>query len=307
MGAGQYDPSSHRGRLLLGHELTHVLQQRSDIIRRQPESTTCPEYVDDDWKLSREAPALLTTIGEEGANEAGMQEQDWIIANFAIGGSSLDAGKVENPMRFLIDLLSRAEEQRAWTNQGYFQRRFLLTGFADCIGGEKQNTALAQQRAEAVRDMMVAQLNEAGIAGNNADRVKIVAAVGEGHPFPQDSAEMRAMSRSVIIEEEWVSVPDEVAKSIEEEGLEKAEERRENFTRAMPESWLEHARASSNDNYRYWAETVAADWEAYMRSMQNDDRVMITTSHEIHVGTLESIMRLCDRSPEFCPIATSDG
>lgn len=307
MGEGEYNPSSLEGRWLLGHELTHVLQQQPDTIRREPASDVCPEYGDTDWVLSRETPALLTDLGEPGSNEAGWEEQEWILANFPIASGSLNETKVEDPMRFLIDLLTRAHETRAWGDQGYFHRRFHITGYADCIGGEESNMALAQQRAETVQTMLVAQMNEAGIAGDNASRVSIEAVVGEGHEWDQSSPEMRAMSRAVIIREEWVSAPDSVQHEIEEERKREAEKRHQDFLKEMPEEWLNHARSSGNSEYAYWAETVAANWPEYIDSLHNDARVMTTRSGEFHVGTLQSISELCARSPDFCPVTGPGG
>jgi hypothetical protein len=40
MGAGKYDPASSDGKKLLAHELTHVVQQNGDTVRRHPEATS---------------------------------------------------------------------------------------------------------------------------------------------------------------------------------------------------------------------------------------------------------------------------
>ena len=45
---GEYDPNSNRGRRLLAHELTHVVQQGGDIIRRQDHGTTEEERTPDE-------------------------------------------------------------------------------------------------------------------------------------------------------------------------------------------------------------------------------------------------------------------
>ena len=57
-GAGQFSPSTSSGRLLLGHELTHVLQQRGSVVQRTPDPAALKDF-DDRVAALRKNPAFI--------------------------------------------------------------------------------------------------------------------------------------------------------------------------------------------------------------------------------------------------------
>ena len=58
---GQYDPNSQRGRELLGHELTHVVQQSQGRVQRTTQAKGVA--INDDSSLEREADEMGTKVG----------------------------------------------------------------------------------------------------------------------------------------------------------------------------------------------------------------------------------------------------
>jgi hypothetical protein len=57
-GDGQFSPSTSAGRLLLGHELTHVLQQRGSVVQRTPDPAALKDF-DDRVTALRTNPAFI--------------------------------------------------------------------------------------------------------------------------------------------------------------------------------------------------------------------------------------------------------
>lgn len=75
-GAGEYNPQTESGRRLIGHELTHVAQQRGNLIQRQKRAPATETTREDDVQLTD--PDYLAKVDAELAKVA----QKWVFVLF---------------------------------------------------------------------------------------------------------------------------------------------------------------------------------------------------------------------------------
>jgi len=117
-----------------------------------------------------------------------------ITFRFENASSRLDAESVLN----IQDLANRLRKSE------FDGLELLLVGFADSIGDAQQNTRLAQQRAEAVQDVLAAEFASEELAKFNIQALSF----GEQMPLDcNDTDEGRASNRRVEV---WVRVPEKV-------------------------------------------------------------------------------------------------
>ena len=126
---GQYQPGSSAGKKLLGHELTHVVQQRSV-------AKTIQRSCDNDLSIGR-GLGLSCSVGSPtlvGPSEA---------VSFSINDSSILGGDVTN---FVNN----------WRTSGGSEQ-IQIDGYASCDGPEELNWKLSCDRAMALKRELVSQ------------------------------------------------------------------------------------------------------------------------------------------------------
>jgi outer membrane protein OmpA-like peptidoglycan-associated protein len=132
-GAGQYAPTTPRGKSLLAHELAHVVQQGGarSVIQRQ----ACPNRPANEVTQSRTPAGILPSNVE--FNLAANQLD---IVDFAINSKNLPPNVTNNP-----------DWQRAMSLMaGDPSIRVAVTGFTDCVGSNAENLSLRQERVQTV-------------------------------------------------------------------------------------------------------------------------------------------------------------
>jgi outer membrane protein OmpA-like peptidoglycan-associated protein len=123
-----YNPTTAKGRKLLAHELAHVTQQASPIVQRTP----IPGDPSSSPLLS---PSLARFLGS------------LVLDNFALDGARLTT---QHELQ-----LPELAETLVMLLRNYPNGIVRITGHADATGSESHNLGLGQDRAEAVRDVLV--------------------------------------------------------------------------------------------------------------------------------------------------------
>ena len=123
-----YNPTTAKGRKLLAHELAHVTQQASPIVQRTP----IPGDPSSSPLLS---PSLARLLGS------------LVLDNFALDGARLTT---QHELQ-----LPGLAETLVMLLRNYPNGIVRITGHADATGSESHNLGLGQDRAEAVRDVLV--------------------------------------------------------------------------------------------------------------------------------------------------------
>ena len=137
-GSGEYQPQSTEGKRLLGHELTHVVQQNgSNTLPLQRVMTCdgvtdCPGRVRGELSRSRSDP--------HGVRIYQPSRFGILIDNFAIDQASIKSGLHSNP------LWRAAVTRFGSTDSGQIE----VLGFSDCTGSASRNLSLRSERANAI-------------------------------------------------------------------------------------------------------------------------------------------------------------
>ena len=173
-GQGEYQPDSDRGRRLMAHELTHVLQQGAGAtshVRRQEDEAQA-----DSWYRSP-APTLHVSSIYFPTNSSSLDDQDGAV----LGALARDyqAHLIDNSLKL------------------HFH------GFADHRGTEIHNEALSERRARAVAGEM------AGLFGEFTSNYREGEVLGGGEiPDPgQSSAELNRFRRVDIYLDQRIPRP----------------------------------------------------------------------------------------------------
>lgn len=170
-GRGQFAPGTARGRTLLAHELTHVVQQAAAPARVQRDGDD-PEPVmtrAEEIALSKRTPGQVTGQAEPLTLS---------LYNFAIDGAD---PKAEH--RALLKELAAFLKKTATV-----KTTVRVMGFADASGDEKHNLKLSRRRADAVKALL---------EGRTGQRTT-VAAFGETNPADtNDTVAGRTRNRRV--------------------------------------------------------------------------------------------------------------
>ena len=165
------------------------------VIRRAGFTDQMPEEIAIDQQGDRFANAITRAGEEVGLGELQRMVRTLVPLSrlsttfrFEVGSTRLDAQSRSN-----IEQLARALEEGR-----YDSRRLVFVGFSDGDGPATANRAIAQRRAEAVRDAVMSAAEAAHL-----DRVAIeVEAFGEAMPMAcDDSAWGRQVNRRVEV---WV-------------------------------------------------------------------------------------------------------
>jgi outer membrane protein OmpA-like peptidoglycan-associated protein len=193
-GAGRFAPRTQEGRRLIAHELTHVLQQQEGVpfVQRAPAgggpSTVALTIGDVDIKSSDPNCEYQKGEAERSRTPRGILEYDIEKAEF-FGIEPRDAVviadfKVDDP-----ELRPSAERdlRKYWIPT--FDKSSLgsleIVGFNDCVGWEKRNKSIRDQRARSVARLLP------GVSTSSADF--------DEYLVPNTSDRGRALNRSVII------------------------------------------------------------------------------------------------------------
>ena len=140
---GQYQPGSSSGDRLLGHELTHVIQQSgtSPLGTHSETQQLAPRVATSDAELSIQrvadksnVPGMICTADPAPGKPAGTE------INFGQKDTSLD----------FLDRLEIFFEHVGWFNRGGIDT-IIIEGFASTEGAAKDNWKLSCDRAEAVK------------------------------------------------------------------------------------------------------------------------------------------------------------
>ena len=132
-GRGQYQPNTKSGKQLLAHELTHVVQQNPDTIKRQP--------VPNAQKDMSRADEIKLSITSPGDFDVSANPFTISVFNFGIDKSDLkpEHKKVLDEIAFLLKIIP--------------QDKFavLIEGNADSTGTREINDPLSRNRSNAVK------------------------------------------------------------------------------------------------------------------------------------------------------------
>jgi outer membrane protein OmpA-like peptidoglycan-associated protein len=179
---GRYAPETRAGRLLLAHELTHVLQQRQAPatgwrVQRAPEDV--PLEVSGETTMTRAEERSLS-LSSPGGITGNAGEGRMSLYNFAIDHAELKETH-DQAIAELVDLLALAPPGMV---------RISLRGHADASGEPWVNDPLSKRRANAVRKAIE----------KKGYRVDEVTWSGEDEPL-QDNATLqgRTLNRRVDI------------------------------------------------------------------------------------------------------------
>jgi hypothetical protein len=181
--SGEYDPGSSSGQELLAHELTHVVQQSGDTVKRTnsdilPTPTKNNRDARSSGKIQRFPDAVLT-----GAYDSWVADQPNVAraGEGAKGGVYFLTSAGNVPMVVVKPLMDEAPAQ------SQFGDAILSTGFGITTPQSRivrKGTAEFDQLFELVKPLDVAPQDHVALMGyqplENADYFKIMMAVGEG-------------------------------------------------------------------------------------------------------------------------------
>jgi outer membrane protein OmpA-like peptidoglycan-associated protein len=173
---GESEISSETGKRLLVHELTHLVQQSIDggVLQRK----SCPSHRPKGEKSQSEKPAgILTnnTIFKTSDNKL-------FIQDFAVNDNQLPPGVITSSAWQRVMSIIAGTPSLSFVG---------VIGYADCLGTEKRNSMLRDERAKAVFDVMPPVV-----------QVKVLFHMGDSvtsFVAPNDTAENRAKNRGVVI------------------------------------------------------------------------------------------------------------
>jgi len=173
---GESKISGETEKRLLVHELTHLVQQSIDggVLQRK----SCPSHRPKGEKSQSEKPAgILTnnTIFKTSDNKL-------FIQDFAVNDNQLPPGVTTSPAWQRVMSIIAGTPSLSFVG---------VIGYADCLGTEKGNSMLRDERAKAVFDVMPPVV-----------QVKVLFHMGDSvtsFVAPNDTAENRAKNRGVVI------------------------------------------------------------------------------------------------------------
>ena len=174
---GEYQPSTLAGRDLLAHELTHVLQQRQNspagpLVLGDPHSPAEAEAQANQEQAPEPATNQVIVRRQPLAETPGpsLRLTQRLIGSDLLDGFALNSAALTERhkarLRILAHVLLSLLRERAG---GLVE----VTGHTDATGGEELNEQLGQERANAVRNVLL----EAGIPANALSSVS----AGERH------------------------------------------------------------------------------------------------------------------------------
>ena len=185
-GAGEYVPKSRRGRLLLGHELVHVIQQNNSISRAiqriTEDKSKCPLKRDrGEISKSRTTEGILRDIISGDLSWLPPYPSNkLLIADFVIGRT--DLRKIEmGPFNLIRDIVKNDKNTK-----------LKLFGFSDCFGDDKRNSDLRHGRVESVFAFLDKLLQSRVILRDMPDLNEYI--------NDNSTAKNRARNRGVLIE-----------------------------------------------------------------------------------------------------------
>ncbi len=192
-GAGHFAPQTDRGKHLLAHELSHVLQQAGPrTLQRAPaqRDPDCPGYERGEVQQSRARGVLPMPV-------AALPRGMFLIADFPVNSARVKSGIAGDPA--LERWLNLA------TSGG--QPSFTVSGYSDCVGDEHDNAELRLARAQSVAALVQARTKvtcsvlaapAASYVGSNQTRVGRAmnrsASLMASHPQPQHQQFVRPES-----------------------------------------------------------------------------------------------------------------
>lgn len=243
-GPGQYQPESARGRRLIAHELTHVVQQDSggvalacadaqhseSIVRPPAIQRLCAECEEDLEGLpdirqgGTSAPSIQRAtcppdVVEEPEHEGTCTEltrEAGELDRFATLGVTVET-LVPSGCYLIANLRSNKTDFGTpaiftdWSDMIRLDATITVhvAGYTDCIGSAAMNANLRMNRAAAVEDYFV------DVMGVERDRVFVKAAPLSEYVDSNDTAEGRARNRSVAVSFE--RPPEPVRRPVEPE------------------------------------------------------------------------------------------
>jgi Holliday junction resolvase-like predicted endonuclease len=152
-GAGRYDPHGATGRMLLAHELSHVVQQETGPTRLQRwaacrpvrmSAEDCPKReAGEERRAASAAMPFLSITGNGAATTGGL------VANFDIGKAAVKRS-LRSSLYWKNFLGGLSREKSYWR----------LIGFSDCHEDEAGGQGLRQRRADAVFDTLPPALQQ---------------------------------------------------------------------------------------------------------------------------------------------------
>jgi Holliday junction resolvase-like predicted endonuclease len=190
-GAGRFAPGTQEGRLLIAHELAHVIQQghHGSRVQRWPScieaslsARDCPQRESGEVQRAKAGLVFFNEMTDFEAARTGA-----LIANFDIGRTAVTS-------KFKSMLLWKDFLQRMAANHTTYR----LVGFSDCHEDAEGNGSLRRARAASVRQALPRAL-QAQVVGIEA------APAGEcmrGNVNGQD----RALNRSVALVQETTTI-----------------------------------------------------------------------------------------------------
>ena len=135
---GRYSPDTKRGRHLLAHELTHVVQQREHASDQQAaiqrfatceSAEDCPDRERGERARSRSQPMVLNEVVSGALGR--------LLSNFSVGDGAVHGDLTTVPGWNDFVAAMAANPNRTWT----------ILGVTDCQGSEELNTQLRVERA----------------------------------------------------------------------------------------------------------------------------------------------------------------
>ena len=156
-GPGQFDPASTRGRRLIAHELTHVVQQ-SGQLNRTP-------HIQRDGKTDTPPKSPTASPDADAKPSVPATKGQVTLSGFGFGGSEL----TEEHKKQLDGLKTQIAAQPLASGDA-----IQLVGHTDQVGTVEKNLELGLNRAKSVQNWMTANLPTQA-------QVK-VASLGEGFP-----------------------------------------------------------------------------------------------------------------------------
>jgi len=175
-GKGQYAPETSKGRLLLAHELTHVIQQRGESgrVMRFPDTTTRLEG----GNLFADVPQPVISHSDDG-----------LSATLYFGQDSF----------LLVGQNYKIAEGLSQEIHNLFDPVVIIDGHASSEGSEKLNQELSEKRRFAVIAILSSKLIGTASIQGGAYGEKKPAEVEEGGVDEKEKNSKRALNRRVEI------------------------------------------------------------------------------------------------------------
>ncbi|HTE11534.1 MAG TPA: DUF4157 domain-containing protein [Chitinophagaceae bacterium] len=192
-GAGKYQPETNNGKQLLAHELTHVLQQKNAgpaLQRKGCGFVSTPEGL---W--ADQHPGKVFSSGDKDK-----EPNEFIFWNFCVADIEL---RDEHKTALLAEM-PRWNKLMNAKNGTRNDLKINITGTASSSGNAAQNVSLANDRADKVRDFLVAN----GIPAN----IIITSGTGSATPLanggtPEDEARNRRVELFLFTPTQTSNIP----------------------------------------------------------------------------------------------------